>query len=242
MAAIELDATVVDVPEVVDGQPEVLNGQPEVLNGQPEVLEVIIVNAPKKRSKPKAEKPKKEVLPKCDVPKRNTQVQSIHWMRHVYDMMVEAEVPITREVIDAYNQVIRFLEGYTTIRIRGPSNRLKYTAGIRPQENSWSGIYVRMPYTTTHIQRNAFLKDLAAVYQPLFNMISDKVIPYMKMKSEIENAHNKLELCKREIRATHEHVEKEITRHNEMMKYYSSRLLQLQKEVDGYQKLVDMTP
>jgi hypothetical protein len=99
-----------------------------------------------------------------------------------------------------------------------------------------------MPYTTTHIQRNAFIKDLNAVYQPLFNLISDKVLPYMKMKSEIEDAHNKLEMCKRDIRTAHEHIEKEVTRHTEIMKYYSGRILQLQKEVERYQTLADMSP
>jgi hypothetical protein len=231
MAAIELDATVVDLPLEE---------------------EVIVVNVPKKKratkpkvEKPKVEKPKKEVLPKCDVPKRNSQIQSIHWMRHVYDMMVEAQVSITPEVIEAYNQVIRFLEGYTTTRIRGPPNRSKYFAGIQPQSreyHNWSAIHIRMPYTTTHIQRNAFIKDLNAVYQPLFNLISDKVLPYMKMKSEIEDAHNKLEMCKRDIRTTHEHIEKEVIRHTEMMKYYSERILQLQKEVERYQTLADMSP
>jgi hypothetical protein len=116
MAAIELDATVVNLVEQSQEEPE-----------------VIVVNAPKKRvTKPKVEKPKKEVIPVCNVPKRNSPIKSVMWMRHIHEMMLEAQVPITSEIVTAYNQVIQFLEGYQTVTIHSPSKRQKYTAGILP--------------------------------------------------------------------------------------------------------------
>jgi len=222
MAAIELDASVVDLQE-----------EPEV----------IVVNAPKKRAtKPKVEKPKKEVIPTCNVPKRNSPIKSVMWMRHIHEMMIEAQVPITSEIVTAYNQVIQFLEGYLTVTIHGPSKQQKYTAGILPQESSWYPIYIRVPHTFTHAQRTAFILDIKAIYRPLYTLIKDKVEPYMKQREETHDIHNKLEYKKREIRGMHEQIEKEVERHKELMKRYHSQLTYLQSTLDTYQKKADVNP
>lgn len=227
MAAIELDASVVDLQE-----------EPEV----------IVVNAPKKRAtkpkveKPKKEKPKKEVIPVCNVPKRNSPIKSVMWMRHIHEMMIEAQVPITSEIVTAYNQVIQFLEGYTTVTIHGPSKRQKYTAGILPQESSWYPIYIRVPHTFTHAQRTAFIADLKTIYRPLHTLIKDKVEPYMKQREETHDIHNKLEYKKREIRGMHEHIEKEVERHKDLMKRYHAQLTYLQSTLDKYQQMADTHP
>jgi len=222
MAAIELDASVVDLQE-----------EPEV----------IVVNAPKKRvTKTKVEKPKKEVIPTCNVPKRNSPIKSVMWMRHIHEMMIEAQVPITGEIIAAYNQVIQFLEGYLTVTIHGPSKQQKYTAGILPQESSWYPIYIRVPHTFTHAQRTAFILDIKAIYRPLYTLIKDKVEPYMKQREETHDIHNKLEYKKREIRGMHEQIEKEVERHKELMKRYHSQLTYLQSTLDTYQKKADVNP
>ena len=237
MAAIELDASVVDLQE-----------EPEV----------IVVNAPKKRAtkpkvekpkvekpkveKPKKEKPKKEVIPICNVPKRNSPIKSVMWMRHIHEMMIEAQVPIISEIVTAYNQVIQFLEGYQTVIIHGPSKHQKYTAGILPQESSWYPIYIRVPHTFTHAQRLAFIADLKTIYCPLHTLIKDKVEPYMKQREETHDIHNKLEYKKREIRGMHEQIEKEVERHKELMKRYHSQLIYLQNTLDTYQKKADVNP
>ena len=227
MAAIELDASVVDLQE-----------EPEV----------IVVNAPKKRAtkpkveKPKKEKPKKEVIPVCNVPKRNSPIKSVMWMRHIHEMMIEAQVPITSEIVTAYNQVIQFLEGYQTVTIHGPSKRQKYTAGILPQESSWYPIYIRVPHTFTHSQRVSFIADLKAIYRPLHTLIKDKVEPYMKQREETHDIHNKLEYKKREIRGMHEHIEKEVERHKDLMKRYHAQLTYLQSTLDKYQQMADTHP
>ena len=223
MAAIELDASVVDLQE-----------EPEV----------IVVNAPKKKrvTKPKVEKPKKEVIPVCNVPKRNSPIKSVMWMRHIHEMMIEAQVPITSEIVTAYNQVIQFLEGYQTVTIHGPSKRQKYTAGILPQESSWYPIYIRIPHTFSHAQRTAFILDVKAIYRPLYTLIKDKVEPYMKQREETHDIHNKLEYKKREIRAMHEQIEKEAERHKELMKRYHSQLTYLQKTLETHQQMADIHP
>jgi hypothetical protein len=164
------------------------------------------------------------------------------WMRHIHEMMIEAQVPITSEIVTAYNQVIQFLEGYQTVTIHGPSKRQKYTAGILPQESSWYPIYIRVPHTFTHAQRLAFIADVKAIYRPLYTLIKDKVEPYMKQREETHDIHNKLEYKKREIRAMHEQIEKEAERHKELMKRYHSQLIYLQKTLDTYQKMADLNP
>ena len=202
--------------------------------------EVIVVNAPKKRTK--VEKPKKEVIPVCNVPKRNSPIKSVMWMRHIHEMMIEAQVPITSDIVAEYNQVIQFLEGYQTVTIHGPSKRQKYTAGILPQESSWYPIYIRVPHTFTHTQRLAFIADVKAIYRPLYTLIKDKVEPYMKQREETHDIHNKLEYKKREIRSMHEQIEKEVERHKHLIKQYHAQLTYLQKTLETYQQMADLNP
>lgn len=232
MAAIELEETIVEYPSVA---------------AMDAALEQVAIKEPKakkaKESKPKkAKEPKpKKVKPKaCNVPKRNTKLQSVIWMRYIYDMLKEAEVDITDEIIDAYNNVITFLEAYTAVTILAPSKWERYVS-IVPYENIYRGsrgIYINHSNGLSKDERSQFKKDLMEVYDKFYMLVKDKVDPYMANKKKHIETTATLANAKRNILAFHEKVEQYTQSYNATIKSYHDEIRRLQTEVIQMEKIL----
>ena len=244
MAAIELEETIVVYPsveamEAADAAPKKApkaKKEPK----EPKAKEPKAKEPKAKEPKAKEPKPPKPIKKACNVPKRTTKLQSVIWMRYVYDILKEAQVEITDEIIDAYNNVITFLEGYLTITILSPSKWERYESILPYDEKYYSkkGIFVNYSYALTKEERTQFRTNLTELYDKFYALVKDKVVPYMANKKKHIEATAIIVNAKRHILALHEKVELQTQIHNKQIKYYHDHIRDLQADIITSEKIL----
>ena len=166
----------------------------------------------------KAKKTKVEKL-KMDIPTKRSPIMSTRWMRHVYEMMVEANVTITDEIIHAYNNVVKCLKKYSQLSTSTPSKSDRYKVGIelKLDEHYIDGIFLHFEHTTPYDTRKIISKEIMEAYMPLYVLIKDIVVPFMKNKFQYTNAVKLLEKNKTHMISLHEYAEELIKKHEQAL-------------------------
>jgi len=186
-----------------------------------------------KAAKPKAAKPKVVKPKKCEVPSRSTKIESIRWMRHVYDMMIEAGVEITDEIIDLYNHLITTLKKYNQLSTGYPPKYIRYDYGIQLEVLQYSirGLSAHFHSTVSLSEREEICKDILRAYQPLFDKIKDIVLPYMKKQYTYLNAQRELERQNAQLIKLHDEIERTMQEHQIRMNYMKNATISVEKQI-----------
>jgi hypothetical protein len=193
---------------------------------------------PKEKAKEKPKKAKKEkaVPPKkCNVPRRVNGENNFMWMKYVHDMMVEANVPITEEIIDEYNQLMSYLEGLHGVRIFSPYGALKYmnhSIMLRKNTHTIAGLNMYFNNDVAYGERAEICTEIMRLYTPLCEKMSPIVIPYITQQHEYISAKGRLVCTKKLLLKVHDQIEHELERHATQMKYMHARIKQHQADID----------
>ena len=165
---------------------------------------------------------------KLDIPPKRSAMMSTRWARHVYEMMIEAAIPITDEIIHAFNNLIKCLKKYSYISTSSPQKSERYTRGIQliQLDNRIEAIHLHFDYNITYEVRQSVCIDIMDTYFDLFNLIKD-IIPFMKKKHEHVTTVNALNTSKATMIHLHKvcelmikEREREIKQHENAMKQH----------------------
>jgi hypothetical protein len=192
-------------------------------------------------TKTKKSKVKKtKVALKLDIPTKRSPITSTRWMRHVYEMMVEANVTITDEIIHAYNNVVKCLKKYTQMSTSTPLKSLRYQDGIELilSEHSIRGIFMHFEYTIPYDTRKVICQEIMEIYIPLYELIKDTVVPFMKNKHLHLNAVKQLEKNKTQMIQLHEYVEQLIKNHERTLSTTYRSIEDKRKEIKRLEEMV----
>jgi len=195
--------------------------------------------AKKKPKASKASKPKKEKPHVCDVPKSNE--AGPRWMRHVHAMMVEAEVQKTPQIIDHYNELVAYLRSQAgAIWTNTPMASVRYSTGIEITSTTYSiqSIYLYYDQTTPFPRREQICKRIMELYTPLFELIKDKVVPFMKRKHSYHSSLRLIERLKKDLIKSHEQIEIEERDYKARMEHYYKHAKALQSDLDVQEEIV----
>jgi len=191
-----------------------------------------------KTKKSKAKKTK--VALKLDIPSKRSPITSTRWMRHVYEMMIEANVTITDEIIHAYNNVVKCLKKYTQMSTSTPMKSARYHDGIELilSEHYINGIFMHFEYTTPYDTRKVICQEIMQTYTPLYELIKDTVVPFMKNKHLHLTAVKQLEKNKTQMIQLHEHVEQLIKNHERTLSTTYRSIEDKRKEIKRLEEMV----
>jgi hypothetical protein len=183
---------------------------------------------------------KTKVALKMDIPSKRSPITSTRWMRHVYEIMVEANVTITDEIIHAYNNVVKCLKKYTQMSTSTPLKSLRYQDGIELilSEHSIRGIYMHFEYTIPYDTRKVICQEIMEIYIPLYELIKDTVVPFMKNKHLHLNAVKQLEKNKTQMIQLHEYVEQLIKNHERTLSTTYRSIEDKRKEIKRLEEMV----
>jgi len=193
--------------------------------------------------KSKAKKTKVEQL-KLDIPTKRSSITSTRWMRHVYEMMVEANVTITDEIIHAYNNVVACLKKYPLLSTSTPMRSVRYCDGIdlrlseHHSEHHINGISMHFEYTTPYDTRKVICQEIIQTYLPLYELIKDTVVPFMKNKHLHLNAVKQLEKNKTQMIQLHDYVEQLIKNHKQTLESTYRSIEDKRREIKRLEEMV----
>ena len=189
----------------------------------------------KKPKKAKAEKPKT-----CNVPKRTCKTDGSAFMHHIYELMMEASVPLTDEVIDAYNHVVSFLRKQTSLRTYCPRKSAVYDSSIELRTNASYMLGVATTFTAevTYDQRVEICRQFGEIYTPLYLLIAPLIEPYRKQKYNQCVAQIRLEHTKKSLLKLHDAMEAEMARHAHQMKVYHATAKHYQQDIETYENQI----
>ena len=205
--------------------------------GAVEAVEAVEETKPKKS---KANKTK--VALKMDIPTKRPSIISTRWIRHVYEMMVEANVTITDEIIHTFNNVVKCLKKYPQMSTSTPLKSVRYHGGIELtlSEYSISGIFMHFEYTTPYDTRKVICEEIMQTYLPLYELIKDTVVPFMKKKHLHINAVKQLEKNKMQIINLHEYAEELIKKHEQTLRTTYHHIEDKRREIKKLEEIVAM--
>ena len=180
-----------------------------------------------KAVKAKAVKPKQ-----CEVPGRNSKIESIRWARHVYEMMTEAKVEITNEIIDMYNHLVNTLKKFN-MSTGCPPKHIRYDYGICLELSQYSlkGTYIHFDHSVLSAEKETAYKEIMTAYQPLFDLIKDTVVPFMKTQHAKLLAEKTLEYKKKQLVKAHDEIERMMTEHAHRMKHLHKYASGIEEEI-----------
>lgn len=178
-----------------------------------------------------------------DIPKKKSPYQATRWLRHVYDMMLEASVPITEEIIDLFNGLMTYLYTIRGVYTSVPQKYMRYQSGVVIQQigdtnQPLYGITMYFDSVIPYAERGPINKQIMELYLPLFNKISGIVIPFMKKKHAYESAIREIDLLKKSLIRAHESLVLEEKQHAERMKEYYQRATYIQTKLAAQESIV----
>ena len=131
----------------------------------------------------------RQMKPKWNAPIKGQRTRSLHWARHVYDMIRVSNPAflLRADICEAYNELVACLMAYgTELVTRIPWTHHIYRAGIKYD----SPLDKKELRSFFHIHREATgsfeqqVDHVLGVYEPLYNLIKDNVVPYMEQAFE----------------------------------------------------------
>ena len=187
----------------------------------------------------KAKKTKVEKL-KMDIPTKRSPIISTRWARHVYEMMVEANVTITDEIIHAYNNLVKCLKKYPQLSTSTPPKSERYKVGIELKliEHYIDGIFLHFQHTTPYDTRKIISEEIMQTYLPLYESIKDIVVPFMKNKFQYTNAVRLLEKNKTQMILLHDSAEELIKKHEQTLASTYRRIEDTRREIKKLEEIV----
>ena len=187
----------------------------------------------------KAKKAKVEKL-KLDIPTKRALITSTRWMRHVYEMMVEANVNITDEIIHAYNKLVKCLKKYPQLSTSTPPKSERYKVGIelKLNEHYIDGIFLHFQHTTPYDTRKIISEEIMQTYLPLYESIKDIVVPFMRNKFQYTNAVRLLEKNKTQMISLHDYAEELIKKHEQTLTLTYRHIEDKRREIKRLEEIV----
>ena len=187
----------------------------------------------------KAKKTKVEKL-KMDVPAKRAPIMSTRWARHVYEMMVEANVTITDEIIHAYNKLVKCLKKYPQLSTSTPMKSERYKVGIELKlvEHYIDGIFLHFEHTTPYDTRKIISEEIMQTYLPLYESIKDIVVPFMRNKFQYTNAVRLLERNKTQMISLHDYAEELIKKHEQTLASTYRNIEDKRREIKRLEEIV----
>ena len=187
----------------------------------------------------KAKKAKVEKL-KLDIPTKRALITSTRWMRHVYEMMVEANVNITDEIIHAYNKLVKCLKKYPQLSTSTPPKSERYKVGIELKliEHYIDGIFLHFQHTTPYDTRKIISEEIMQTYLPLYESIKDIVVPFMRNKFQYTNAVRLLEKNKTQMISLHDYAEELIKKHEQTLTLTYRHIEDKRREIKRLEEIV----
>ena len=178
---------------------------------------------------------------KCIIPKRNAENNGSYWLRHVYDMMLEAEVALTDEIIDAFNAVVTYINSQTGLTSAMPYRSKRYDSGIKihPLQFHINGIHMGFNHTVEYPLREHICKEIVKLYKPLYDMISPVVVPYMERLSKYHSAKQKLDDLKKQQDKLYNTIESQIKSHEHQMQYYNNQAKAITNDIMYYNTMME---
>ena len=163
---------------------------------------------------------------------------NFRWARHVYTMIHESGCK-TDEVREAYHQFMdRLMENETYIRTSAPFSHDKYERGIVLSDDihaSRHGIrdYVHMgPHVTSDRGAN-ILRSIYDAYYPLYLLIKDTVVPYMKQMTQKRRDDYNTALYMRALSKAVEAHQKLVTNYQQQELYLRRHMEKLREKLDA---------
>ena len=187
----------------------------------------------------KAKKAKVEKL-KMDIPAKRAPIMSTRWARHVYEMMVEANVTITDEIIHAYNKLVKCLKKYPQLSTSTPMKSERYKVGIELKlvEHYIDGIFLHFEHTTPYDTRKIISEEIMQTYLPLYESIKDIVVPFMRNKFQYTNAVRLLEKNKTQMISLHDYAEELIKKHEQTLTVTYRNIEEKRREIKRLEEIV----
>ena len=187
----------------------------------------------------KAKKAKVEKL-KMDIPTKRSPIMSTRWARHVYEMMVEANVTITDEIIHAYNNLVKCLKKYKQLSTSTPMKSERYKVGIELKlvEHYIDGIFLHFEHTTPYDTRKIISEEIMQTYLPLYESIKDIVVPFMRNKFQYTNAVRLLEKNKTQMISLHDYAEELIKKHEQTLASTYRNIEDKRREIKKLEEIV----
>ena len=187
----------------------------------------------------KAKKAKVEKL-KMDIPTKRSPIMSTRWARHVYEMMVEANVTITDEIIHAYNKLVKCLKKYPQLSTSTPMKSERYKVGIELKlvEHYIDGIFLHFEHTTPYDTRKIISEEIMQTYLPLYESIKDIVVPFMRNKFQYTNAVRLLEKNKTQMISLHDYAEELIKKHEQTLTVTYRNIEEKRREIKRLEEIV----
>ena len=187
----------------------------------------------------KAKKAKVEKL-KMDIPTKRSPIMSTRWARHVYEMMVEANVTITDEIIHAYNKLVKCLKKYPQLSTSTPPKSERYKVGIELKliEHYIDGIFLHFEHTTPYDTRKIISEEIMQTYLPLYESIKDIVVPFMRNKFQYTNAVRLLEKNKTQMISLHDYAEELIKKHEQTLTLTYRHIEDKRREIKRLEEIV----
>ena len=187
----------------------------------------------------KAKKTKVEKL-KMDIPAKRAPIMSTRWARHVYEMMVEANVTITDEIIHAYNKLVKCLKKYPQLSTSTPMKSERYKVGIELKlvEHYIDGIFLHFEHTTPYDTRKIISEEIMQTYLPLYESIKDIVVPFMRNKFQYTNAVRLLERNKTQMISLHDYAEELIKKHEQTLASTYRNIEDKRREIKKLEEIV----
>ena len=187
----------------------------------------------------KAKKTKVEKL-KMDIPAKRAPIMSTRWARHVYEMMVEANVTITDEIIHAYNKLVKCLKKYPQLSTSTPMKSERYKVGIELKlvEHYIDGIFLHFEHTTPYDTRKIISEEIMQTYLPLYELIKDIVVPFMRNKFQYTNAVRLLERNKTQMISLHDYAEELIKKHEQTLASTYRNIEDKRREIKRLEEIV----
>jgi len=123
---------------------------------------------------------------KWNVPRLKSMARSLPWARHIYSMIRECDPTLlTRDDMrDAYNQLVQFLTDHANeLRTSMIRRRFRYERGIQIHSGVYRAGDIIYPLLNVTTQRYTELFDMVqVVYQPLYAILQETVVPFMERK------------------------------------------------------------
>ena len=178
---------------------------------------------------------------KCIIPKRNAENNGSYWLRHVYDMMLEAEVVLTDEIIDAFNAVVTYINSQIGITSQVPYRSKKYETGVKIRLTPYviNGIHMGFNHTVEFPLREHICKEIFKLYTLFYDMISSVVMPYMEKQSKYHSAKNHLEDLKKQQDKLYNTIESQIKSHEHQMQYYNNQAKAITRDIKYYETIME---
>ena len=178
---------------------------------------------------------------KCIIPKRNAENNGSYWLRHVYDMMLEAELVLTDEIIDAFNAVVTYINSQIGLTSQIPYRSKKYETGVKIRLTPYviNGIHMGFNHTVEFPLREHICKEIFKLYTPLYDMISPVVMPYMERLSKYHSAKQKLDDLKKQQDKLYNTIESQIKSHEHQMQYYNNQAKAITNDIKYYETIME---